>query len=197
MPKRVFDLTIALIQLLLTVPILVITAVAIRLETPGPIWYRSPRIGVGGKEFGLYRFRTVAVDRPATLPSNRRLTIVGRWIRYYSLDDLLNWINVLRGELSIIGPRPMEPEQIDPADSLWQEILSVRPGLLSPAILQLGTTYNMSSIATKQQLEVAYVRHQSFWYDLQLCWRAIQRLIATKGNLKRGLPQLIRAKPKK
>lgn len=191
MGKRLFDLVISSAHFIVAVPILLLVALAIRLDSPGPIWYRSPRIGRDGKPFGMVRFRTVDIHRPATLPMNERLTPVGRFIRNYSFDDLPNLINVLCGDLSIVGPRPMEPERVDLTDPTWQAILKVRPGLVSPAILQLGITYNTSSAALQQQLELAYVRRQSFWYDLQICWHGTKRFIITKGNFKRGEPQII------
>ena len=190
MAKRLLDLMIALTLLLVLSPCLILAALAIRLDSSGPICYRSPRLGRNGKRFGLYRFRTVDIQRPATLPMAQRLTPVGRFIRHHSIDDLPNLFNVLCGDLSIIGPRPMEPERVDLADPVWQQILSVRPGIVSPAILQLGRAYNNSSMERKQQLELAYVQQQSLGDDLRYLWWGIQRFFVTKGNWKRGAPQL-------
>lgn len=187
--KRLFDLLIASIVLIITAPCLLLAALAIRLDSSGPIWYRSPRVGRSGKRFGLYRFRTVDTQQPAALPMAQRLTTVGRFIRTYSIDDFPNLFNVLRGDLSIIGPRAMEPERVELTDPIWQQILSVRPGIVSPAILQLGRAYNSSSMRRKQQLELAYVQRQSFGADLQIFRRGMERFFATKGNWKRGAPQ--------
>lgn len=118
----------------------------------------------------------------------QRLTPVGRFIRNYSIDDLPNLLNVVRGDLSIIGPRAMEPERVDLTDPIWQQILTVRPGIVSPAILQLGTVYNSSSIQCKQQIELAYVQQQSFGTDLRIFRQGVQRFFATRGNWKRGAP---------
>ncbi|MCB0105921.1 MAG: sugar transferase, partial [Caldilineaceae bacterium] len=105
MAKRLFDLITATILLLIVSPCLILAALAIRLDSTGPIWYRSPRVGRNGKRFGLYRLRTVDTQRPATLPMAQRLTRVGRFIRNYSIDDFPNLFNIVSGDLSIIGPR--------------------------------------------------------------------------------------------
>ncbi|MCB0122392.1 MAG: sugar transferase [Caldilineaceae bacterium] len=190
MIKRLFDLIVSSILLMIALPVLLCTTLAIRIESLGPIWYRSPRLGRGGKQFGMFRFRTVDINRSDTLPMNERLTVVGRFIRTYSIDDLPNLCNVLSGDLSIVGPHPMEPEQVDRSDPVWQQILTIRPGLVSPAILQLGKTYNATPPARKAQLELEYVRRASFGYDLQICWYGIQRFVETKGNFKRGVPHI-------
>ncbi|MCB0062397.1 MAG: sugar transferase [Caldilineaceae bacterium] len=189
MAKRLFYLTTAAILLLILSPCLIVAALAIRLDSAGPIWYRSPRMGRHGQQFGLYRFRTVDAHRSATLPMAQRLTTVGRFIRNYSIDDFPNLFNIVSGDLSIIGPRPMEPERVDLTDPVWQQILTARPGMISPAILQLGRAYNGSSMARKQQLELFYVQQQSFGYDLRIFWWGLHRFFATKGNWKRGAPQ--------
>ncbi|MEZ4863101.1 MAG: sugar transferase [Caldilineaceae bacterium] len=190
MVKRLFDLIFALVLLVITMPIMVLIVLAIRLDSPGPVLYRSIRLGRGGRHFGLLRFRTVAVDRPATLPMAARVTRVGHLIRHYGLDDLPNLFNLLLGDLSCIGPRPTEPERVDLVDPLWQQILTLRPGMLSPAILQLGASYNDSPPLLKQQLEAAYVRQQSFGADLRLFDYALRQLRLTRGNLKRGKPSI-------
>jgi lipopolysaccharide/colanic/teichoic acid biosynthesis glycosyltransferase len=110
-------------------------------------------------------------------------------IRNYSLDDLPNLLNVLIGEMSIVGPRPTEPERVNMADSVWQATLSVRPGLLSFAILRLAHTYNASDLQIKQHVELDYIVRQSFRFDLEVFVRWMQSHIASNGNIKaRGRP---------
>jgi len=118
------------------------------------------------------------------------MTRVGAVIRNYSLDDLPNLLNVLIGDMSIVGPRPMEPERVTMADPVWQATLSVRPGLLSFAILRLADTYNASDPQIKQHVELEYIARQSFRFDLEVFVRWMQSYIASKGNIKaRGRPQ--------
>jgi lipopolysaccharide/colanic/teichoic acid biosynthesis glycosyltransferase len=133
--KRLFDVVVALLVLGLTSPLLIIIAVLSTLELRQPPIYLSKRVGKGGRLFGLYRFRTMERIYQSTDPiSTHKMTRVGAVIRDYSLDDIPNLLNVLIGDMSIVGPRPMEPERVNVADPLWQSILSVRPGLLSFAI---------------------------------------------------------------
>ena len=187
--KRLFDLVVSLLLLIVTLPVMLLTALSIRLDSPGPIVYRSPRMGRGGKIYGMVRFRTVDITTPDSMAMNERLTRVGRFIRNYSIDDLPSILNVLKGDQSWIGPRPTEPERVDLDDPLWQQILSVRPGM-SPAILQLGREYNASPYHLKNQLELEYVQRRSLRYDLQLFWQGVRQHIKTKGNIKHGGSQV-------
>jgi lipopolysaccharide/colanic/teichoic acid biosynthesis glycosyltransferase len=189
MIKRFFDVIIASLFVLLAFPIMLIVAILIRLETSGPVVNRSPRVGKDGKTFRLLRFRTVDVSTPAYLSMSERMTCVGRFIRNCSLDDLPNLFNILKGDLSIIGPRPTEPERVDLEDPTWRQILAVRPGAISPAILLLASKYNSSPHFLKQTLELEYTRKRSFVFDLQLMLQAIQAMVVSKGNPKaRGKP---------
>lgn len=130
MLKWVLDVALALVVLPLASPLLLLAAAAVGLGSPGPILYRSPRVGRGGRIFGMLRVRTVDLSVPADLPMEQRLSCAGRWIRNLSLDDLPNLFNVLVGRMSLVGPRPTEPDRVDPADPAWQRVLSVRPGMV-------------------------------------------------------------------
>jgi lipopolysaccharide/colanic/teichoic acid biosynthesis glycosyltransferase len=189
--KRLFDIVVALIVLGLTAPLLVIIAVLSALELREPPLYLSKRVGKGGRLFGLFRFRTMErIYHPTDPISTHKMTRVGAVIRNYSLDDIPNLLNVLIGDMSIVGPRPMEPERVNLADPVWQSTLSVRPGLLSFAILTLARTYNDSDPQIKQHFELDYIARQSFRFDLSVFIRWMQRYIASKGNIKaRGRPQ--------
>jgi len=148
----------------------------------------SPRLGRGGRVFHLARFRTM-IDAPPGVGPAERLTPVGRFIRNRSLEDLPSLFHVLRGDLSLVGPRPMEPGRVDPTDATWQHILSVRPGYASYAILKLATRYNASSTGEKQRLELDYVRRQSLLFDLYVLAATLWAIVASAGNIKlRGKP---------
>jgi lipopolysaccharide/colanic/teichoic acid biosynthesis glycosyltransferase len=189
--KRLFDVVVALMVLGLTSPLLLIIAVLSTLELRQPPIYLSKRVGKGGRLFGLYRFRTMERIYQSTDPiSTHKMTQVGAVIRNYSLDDIPNLLNVLIGDMSIVGPRPMEPERVNMADPVWQATLSVRPGLLSFAILALARTYTASDPQIKQRFELDYIVRQSFGFDLEVFVRWMQSYLASKGNIKaRGRPQ--------
>jgi lipopolysaccharide/colanic/teichoic acid biosynthesis glycosyltransferase len=193
MSKRAFDILLAgLGLLLLTGPIIAAVAFALRIEGRGPVVYWSLRLGREGRVFYLARFRTMVDAPPGVGPGvsdDERLTPVGRFIRNHSLDDLPSLFHVLRGDLSLVGPRPMEVGRVDPADATWQRILSVRPGYASYAILKLAIRYNASSAAEKQQLELEYVRRQSLLFDCRVLAATLWAFVASAGNIKlRGKP---------
>lgn len=192
MLKRIFDIFVATLLLLFLSPVLLAAMLALKVQGQTSVFNLSPRVGKHGKPFRLIRFKTM-IDTAAPLPPAERLTKVGRFIRNYSLDDIPNLINIIRGDLSLIGPRATEPARVDLRNPEWQQLLRIRPGVFSYAILVLATEFNQSSPERKRQLELDYVQKQSFWYDLQLMRRVIQAMIASKGNIKtRGKPTVDR-----
>jgi lipopolysaccharide/colanic/teichoic acid biosynthesis glycosyltransferase len=186
---RLLDILAAALILIVAAPVLLVIAFLIRCDSPGPIIYGSPRVGKNGKEFRMLRFRTVDQSLPAHLSMEARLTRVGCFIRNYSLDDLPNVFNVLKGELSLVGPRPTESERVDLTDPAWQKVLTVRPGYISWAILELASAYNASPWSLKLQLEEEYLQKKSLVFDVLVLRKAVQRLIASRGDIKaRGVP---------
>jgi lipopolysaccharide/colanic/teichoic acid biosynthesis glycosyltransferase len=190
--KRIFDLMFAVFWIVLTAPLVLLIALLIKLDSSGPVLYTPQMIGKDGKLFRLLRFRTMYVDKRDSRSAAERFTRVGRFIRNYSLDHLPSLLNVLKGDLSIIGPRPMEPEFVDMQDPRWQRYFQVRSGLLNYAVLKLGKTFGPSranNLALKQELELEYIEKQSLAFDCQLLLEVIRAHIASKGNIKmRGLP---------
>ena len=186
MGKRAFDLAVAGALLLLLSPILLAIVLALWVQGQTTVFNFSPRVGRHGRPFRLLRFKTM---RDTDLPVARRLTPVGRLIRNYSLDDLPNLVNVLKGDLSLVGPRPTEPARVELDDREWRRILTVRPGILSYAIWTLAADFNASDPALQRKLELLYVDRQSLWFDLQLIGWSLQKLMASRGNIKaRGKP---------
>lgn len=138
----------------------------------------------------MLRFRTVDLRYPQHLSMNQRLSRAGRLIRSISLDDLPNLINVLRGEMSLVGPRPTEPERVDSQRLEWQRILSVRPGMISYAILMLAREYNDTPLERKLVLEGEYVARQSLGFDIWILLEGFRSMIASRGNIKmHGTPR--------
>ena len=188
MLKRACDVVMAGLGLVLTSPLIAAIALALRIEGRGPVVYRSPRVGKGGRVFHLLRFRTM-VDASPGLSPDARLTPVGRFIQNYSLDDLPSLVHVLGGDLSLVGPRPMEVGRVAPTTATWRRILSVRPGYVSYAILKLGARYNTSSPTEKERLELDYVDRQSLLFDLYVLGATLWALLTSRGNIKaRGKP---------
>jgi lipopolysaccharide/colanic/teichoic acid biosynthesis glycosyltransferase len=189
MIKRALDIALAALGLILVAPLIAAVALALKIEGRGPVFHKSPRLGRGGRVFLLARFRTMSETPPDASPE-ARLTPVGRFIRTYSLDDLPSLFHVLRGDLSIVGPRPMEPHRVDFDDPMWQLILAVRPGYISYAIITLASAYNGSSMAEKQRLELDYIRRQSLLFDTRVVAITLRTLLTSRGNIKlRGNPR--------
>lgn len=192
MMRRLIDLSFAVFWLIVMAPVILAIAILIRLDSLGPVLYTPPMIGRNGRLFRLFRFRTMHANGSTHFSPGERLTRVGRFIRNYSLDHLPQLFNVLSGDLSVIGPRPMEPEFVDMQDPTWQEYFQVKPGLLNYAVLKLGRTFGTSSagnLALKQKLELEYIQKRSLLFDLRLFLRILVAHVASRGNLKaRGVP---------
>jgi lipopolysaccharide/colanic/teichoic acid biosynthesis glycosyltransferase len=183
--KRLFDILAAALGLLLLAPLFALVAWLIKRDSPGPAFYRGPRLGQGGKEFGILKFRTM-YERPQSYAGPRitgkgdsRVTPIGRWLRDSKINELPQLWNVLKGEMSLVGPRPEDPEIAKSwPDAVRQEILAVRPGITSPASVlyrneeallasgPLMDTYLNAVVPTKQRLDQLYVRRRSFLLDL-------------------------------
>ena len=192
MMKRLFDVMFAVFWLLVAAPALLVIAIFIKLDSSGPVLYVPQMVGKSGKLFRLFRFRTMYVDESNHLDQDKGFTRVGRFIRNYSLDHLPTLVNVLNGDISVVGPRPMEPEFIDLQDPTWQRYFKIRPGFFNYAVLKLGKTFGpskSSNLSLKRELELEYIQKQSLAFDLQLFLEFVWAHIVSGGNVKsRGKP---------
>lgn len=141
MAKRLFDLLGAALALLLLAPLLAVVALAVRLDSPGPVFFRQERVGRHGVPFRIHKFRTMRADAQrlgpqVTVGRDERITRVGHWLRHYRIDELPQFIDVLQGTMSLVGPRPEVPRFVAhyPAE-LKARVLAVRPGITDPASL--------------------------------------------------------------
>ena len=172
--KRIFDVSIALIGLILLFPFALVIMVAIWLEDRGPAFYLGERVGKGGRVFKLYKFRSMHMQpqeetrTPWTLQNDPRLTRIGQLLRKLAADEMPQLINIIKGDMSFVGPRPEDPNLVA---HFSQEIPSftmrhcIRPGLTGPA--QVYCDYN-SPASEKLGYDMLYVRERSFWLDLKL-----------------------------
>ena len=139
LPRSV-EVVLAIFGLTITAPVMALAAILIKLESPGPILFRQKRMGRSGKTFTLLKFRSMFVsDKGAlvTASGDDRISKIGRVLRRTKIDELPEIWNIVRGEMSIVGPRPEVPELVDLTDPLWNEILDVNPGLTDPVTLRL------------------------------------------------------------
>ena len=187
MSKRLFDIAFAALALLLLSPVLLAVALWVRLDSPGPVFFRQQRVGQGGRPFGIYKFRTMhtgaeAVGPQITVGMDARITHAGTWLRRSKLDELPQFLNVLRGDMSVVGPRPEVPRYVAqyPAD-MRQTVLSVRPGITDLASIAFRDesdllasspdperTYVEQILPAKLHYAQQYVRTRSLWLDLQI-----------------------------
>ncbi|PIS01995.1 MAG: exopolysaccharide biosynthesis protein [Chlamydiae bacterium CG10_big_fil_rev_8_21_14_0_10_42_34] len=199
MGKRIFDIFLSLVFLTLFAPFFVICMIAVKLSSPGPIFYSHQRVGCNGKQFGCLKFRTMYQNADAKLlpllASNPqlkkewktfyklkvdpRITPIGKFLRKTSLDELPQIWNVLKGDMSVVGPRPLTQHEVmhylkDKADT----VLSVRPGLTTLWII-LGR--NGLSLEKRLELEEYYVNNRSFWLDCKLIFKTALIMVFPKG----------------
>ena len=139
--KRLFDIFFSLLTLIVMSPILLIIAITIKLTSAGPIFYCSKRVGEKGKLFDLIKFRSMVVDAPQKGPNitrngDNRITNIGKILRKYKLDELPQFFNVLKGDMSIVGPRPEVPAYVARYSPEQLQVLCVKPGITSPASIK-------------------------------------------------------------
>lgn len=155
--KRPLDIIVATVGLVVTSPVMAMIAVCIRLTSPGPAIHRATRVGRGGSLFTLYKFRSMRVEESGqriTAAGDSRVTRVGRILRATKLDEIPQLINVLRGQMSIVGPRPEDPKYVESYHDGQRQILRFRPGLTSPASIRYR--HEESLLAQAEDLEAAY-----------------------------------------
>jgi lipopolysaccharide/colanic/teichoic acid biosynthesis glycosyltransferase len=187
--KFLGDFTVALILLIITLPLLIISALLVRVTSWGPVVYSQIRLGRGGKPFRIFKLRTMRHNCEQksgpqwSQPGDNRITWVGRFLRRSHLDELPQLWNVLRGDMSLVGPRPERPEfipQLAEKIPLYWERLRVRPGITGLAQVQLPPDSDLESVRIKLAHDLHYVQEMGWWLDFRI-------LLATGFNLL-GIP---------
>src|SRR5438270_3553354 len=189
--KRLFDVAVSLLAIVVLSPFLALIALAVKVTSAGPVFHRGERIGRGGAPFRILKFRTMRANAggPAiTRGGDARITPAGRLLRRWKLDELPQLVNVLRGDMSIVGPRPEAPEYVALYTAEERRVLSVRPGLTSPASLRyrheetlLGgddwhDRYVNEIMRDKLRDDLAYIDTGTFLGDLRLIARTFASL---------------------
>lgn len=191
MARRVLDLIVASVGIVLLAPLLVSVAVTVRLFDGGPIWFTARRVGRLGREFNIIKFRTMLVGAVmcgpgVTARDDGRITRLGRFLRKTKIDELPQLFNIVRGDMSLTGPRPEDPRYVALFTSAQRELLTVRPGMASAASLayrheekQLTgqdreRVYIEEVLPDKLAMDLAYIRSRTFFSDLCLIVRTIR-----------------------
>lgn len=198
MSKRALDLVVALLGLLLLAPLFAALALWIKFDSEGPVFYRQQRVGRGGVPFQIHKFRTMAADADArglllTVGDDERITPSGRWLRRARLDELPQLWDVLRGAMSLVGPRPEVPRYVAlyPAD-LRAQVLAVRPGITDPSSLEFLDEASLLAAAADPEREYVevilprklraaadYAARATLWTDLGVLWCTARRVWGT------------------
>jgi lipopolysaccharide/colanic/teichoic acid biosynthesis glycosyltransferase len=187
MIRRALDVTVSSLALTLSAPLLALAMLAIRLESPGPTIYRQRRVGLDGKTFDVLKLRTMvdgAEHMGAGLAVNEndsRITRVGAVLRRSSLDELPNLLNVLRGDMSLIGPRPTIPVQVESYTERQRGRLAVKPGITGWAQVHGRASLPWSE---RIELDLYYIAHRSLRLDLRILWRTAVMVLGGSGLYK-------------
>lgn len=194
--KRCLDLSLSLVGLCLLAPLMALIAVAVRLDSPGPVLFRQTRVGRDGCLFTMYKFRSMWVDAPSTqheahmrrlmrgeasgkLQGDPRITRFGRILRQTSLDELPQLFNVVRGEMSLVGPRPPIPYEVEWYDARQRGRLTVTPGLTG--LWQVGGRASRT-FAEQVQLDLDYIARRSLRLDLEILLKTPLAVLTGKGS---------------
>ena len=195
MVKRLFDGVVSLGGLVVVFPLFVVIAVLIKVNSRGPIFYRGVRVGQFGKLFRIFKFRTMVANAeklggPSTAEDDPRITRVGKFLRRHKLDELPQLVNVLKGEMSLVGPRPEVPQYVAMFSKEERAVLSVRPGITDWAsiwnpdegAILAGSpdpekVYLEKIRPEKIRLQLEYVRNRSFWTDIRILMETFKILL--------------------
>jgi lipopolysaccharide/colanic/teichoic acid biosynthesis glycosyltransferase len=186
--RRVFDVVVSATLLLLLLPVIAITAILIKIDSPGPVLYRARRVGYKGREMRMLKFRKMGngvTGSNLTCGADHRLTRVGTWLRRLKLDEIPQMWNVLRGEMSLVGPRPEDPEFVELGWADYETILQVRPGVTGLSQIAFAEESDILNpddprshyidrlLPQKLSMDRMYVAEQSFWLNFRiLAWTA-------------------------
>lgn len=183
--KRLFDIFASLCGLVVLAPLFALIALAIKLDSRGPVLFRQTRVGKGGKPFQIFKFRSMVPDAPKIGPfftsdGDPRITRVGRLLRRTSLDELPQLLNVLLGDMSLVGPRPNVFDQRSQyTEEEWELRNSVLPGITG---LAQATLRSSSTNEQRHSLDLDYVRRSSLRLDLQLIFLTVRQVVFTGGH---------------
>lgn len=187
--KRFSDIIVASLGLLIASPVLLATAIAVKLDSKGPVFYRQERIGYRKRRFDIYKFRTMRVDAESSgpalsSPNDPRVTRVGRILRKYRLDELPNLWNVVKGDMSIVGPRPEREyfiKQIVERAPYYSLLHQVRPGLTSWGMVQYGYATDLDGMLERLKYDLLYLENMSFSIDMKILIYTVRTVITGRG----------------
>ncbi|RUO76968.1 exopolysaccharide biosynthesis polyprenyl glycosylphosphotransferase [Idiomarina seosinensis] len=188
--KRVFDVMFGGLALLLLLPLLVLFAIIIKLDSPGGIFYRQPRVGLFNKEFEVIKFRSMRSDAESggaqwAQKNDPRVTRVGKFIRKTRIDELPQLINVLKGEMSLIGPRPERDvfvSELEQSISYYRFRHSVKPGITGLAQVKYPYGASLQDAEWKHRYDLYYIKNHHLWMDIKIAFLTVKTVLFAKGQ---------------
>jgi lipopolysaccharide/colanic/teichoic acid biosynthesis glycosyltransferase len=190
--KRIFDFVAAVAIFICAIPVMIVMGLIVKLTSRGPVIYSQKRVGLHGRDFMIFKIRTMYQDAESrsgpqwATEHDPRITPIGRFLRKSHLDELPQLVNILRGEMSLVGPRPERPEftcQLEKAIPHYRERLSVRPGVTGLAQIQLPPDVDLQSVRKKLSCDLFYVEHLTFWLDFRILLVTALGLVGIKYPL--------------
>lgn len=187
--KRVFDFLVAFVALVVFSPLFIVCYFVVKHEDGGPAIFKQERIGRFGRPFYIYKFRSMRVDAEKNGPAlyqherDTRMTKVGKFLRVHHLDELPQLWNVVKGDMSFIGPRPERKFYIDKImlhDVRYEYLYQIRPGVTSYATLYNGYTDTMDKMLKRLELDLYYLKHRSWWFDITILFKTFVNLAIGK-----------------
>jgi exopolysaccharide biosynthesis polyprenyl glycosylphosphotransferase len=188
--KRGFDIVVSVVALILLAPVYGIIAILVRLSSSGPIIYRQERLGKNMVPFTIYKFRTMYVDAEKDGPAlsregDPRITPIGRWLRKTRLDELPQFWNVLKGEMSIVGPRPERAyyvNQILKKAPEYRQLFKIKPGITSLGMVKYGYASSVEEMIERMRYDLIYLANRSFLLDLKILLYTVLRVLQARGK---------------
>lgn len=189
--KRALDVVVALVGLVFFALVLPFVALAIRLDSPGPIFYTQERVGQGGRVFRVRKLRTMIAEAERegqavwASQDDPRVTRVGRFLRKTRLDELPQFVNILRGEMSAVGPRPERPEfvaQLEKVVPFYRLRHAIKPGVTGWAVVNYDYVDSVESARVRVEYDLYYIKHQSIWLDLVILFRTMGQVVRLRGR---------------
>jgi lipopolysaccharide/colanic/teichoic acid biosynthesis glycosyltransferase len=187
--KTVIDYSVTILCLILLIPVILILILAIKLSVKGPVIYSQNRIGKEGKTFTIYKFRSMKLGTEEVVPllcgkKDKRITSVGRVMRKHKLDEIPNFINVLKGEMSLVGPRPEQKYFVDLIVARKPEytlLHKIKPGITSWGQVKFGYASNVDEMIKRLEYDLYYLNNRSLWFDLKIAFYTIGIVLKGEG----------------
>ncbi|MBL7928306.1 MAG: sugar transferase [Bacteroidia bacterium] len=197
MIKRTFDFTVALLLTIILLPLFIVIAIMIKRDSKGPVFFIQQRVGKNNKDFGILKFRTMFTDAEQkgslTVGKDKRITRTGRFLRKFKLDELPQLFNVMKGDMSLVGPRPEVKKYVELYNEEQKKVLSVKPGITDTASIQFADEnmllagcddpekkYITEIMPAKLKLNLQYINQQSFLIDLKILLQTFSKVFLKK-----------------